>query len=152
MEIREYRERDLPAVVVLLRQLWPDLEIGLDATARQFVTCMESGFEMFCAIDEGRVVGFSEMHFRECLWRQQLLAYMDVLVVDGSYRRRGIGSALLAVAWGKAKRKGCDYLELDSSFPREDAHLFYEAHGFDKTGYTFGKEIPGGMSGAPPEV
>jgi GNAT superfamily N-acetyltransferase len=141
LDIRDYRESDLGDLVSLFRQLWPEIEQDHERIRQVLRACAEAGFAMFCAVDGARVIGFCEEHFRQSIWRQGTIAYMDILVVDRDSRRSGIGSALMAVAWGRARRAGCDYMELDSAFHREEAHLFYEAHGFEKTGLTFGKPM-----------
>jgi GNAT superfamily N-acetyltransferase len=66
-----------------------------------------------------------------------------VLVVEETRRLEGIGKLLLDRASRLAEAGGCDYMELDSAFVRERAHLFYEKLGFTRTGYIFGRPLDG---------
>jgi hypothetical protein len=53
-----------------------------------------------------------------------------------------VGSALLSIARGTAQRMDCRYMELDLSFNHEESQRFFESHGFEKSGYSFIREIP----------
>jgi len=63
------------------------------------------------------------------------------MVVDESCRGTGIGSSLLEKASDIARLSGCKKIELDSGFPREKAHKFYEKLGFEKRAYLFSKDL-----------
>ena len=54
--------------------------------------------------------------------------YVDILWVDESYRRQGIGSKLLAQAEGEAVRRGCHHVHVDTM--SWQAPLFYQKHGY----------------------
>jgi GNAT superfamily N-acetyltransferase len=63
------------------------------------------------------------------------------MIVDDSLRGKGIGSSLLEKAFDIAKLMGCKKIELDSGFPREKAHKFYEKIGFEKRAYLFSRDV-----------
>ena len=48
---------------------------------------------------------------------------------------------LVSKAFDSAKLSGCKKIELDSGFPREEAHKFYERIGFEKRAYLFSKDL-----------
>ena len=143
MEIKDYRDSDFDGVVVLLRQLWPEISFDLKRLAVVFKACSDSdSFTLFCAHDLNRVVGFCEVHFRQSVLKQGMAAYVDIIAVDQTQRRTGLGSAILAIAQARAQRMYCRYMELDLSFQHEESQLFFESHGFERSGYALSKEIP----------
>ena len=63
------------------------------------------------------------------------------LNVDGAFRRRGLGRALVerAEAWFRAQ--GVAAVLVNSGFRRDDAHGFYEAAGYTAKGVSFRKRL-----------
>ncbi len=56
--------------------------------------------------------------------------HIEEFGVDEAYRRRGVGTALLAFCKSEAKRRGFERLELDVWSFNETAQKFYESAGF----------------------
>jgi GNAT superfamily N-acetyltransferase len=71
------------------------------------------------------------------LWQEGYISYIYAMVVDEKYRGKGYGTDLLKAAIDKSKEQGMKRVELDSGFPREKAHHFYEKFGFEKRAYLF---------------
>jgi ribosomal protein S18 acetylase RimI-like enzyme len=63
------------------------------------------------------------------------------LVVLKELRRSGIGRALLAAAEKDFANRRVRRVSLTTRFAREDAHKFYTAVGYLKTGFRFAKEL-----------
>jgi ribosomal protein S18 acetylase RimI-like enzyme len=64
------------------------------------------------------------------------------LVVSKRQRRSGIGRALIAAAERDFAKRSVTRITLTTRFEREDAHRFYEALGYAKTGFRFAKNLP----------
>lgn len=142
MLIRDCDEADFPAVLELLGQLWPDLELEpavLEAVFASYIAD-EADYPV-CAVLDGEVVGFASVNVRNSLWRSGRVAFLDALVVHERQRRAGIGAALVGRAADIARELGCSCIELDSAFHRPGAHLFYERLGFEKSGFMFGRRL-----------
>ena len=58
--------------------------------------------------------------------------YVDILWVDKSHRREGIGSKLLAEAEREARDRGCHHVHLDTM--SWQAPGFYKKHGYEVIG------------------
>ncbi len=142
ISVRECAEDDFEPVLGLLRQLWPDRELDREALADTFLYNIERDDQHYlCAMHGDALVGFCSISVRKSLWGQGFLAYIDELVVEEASRGEGIGGMLLERALQLAKEDGCRRVELDSDFHREDAHRFYESHGFKGICIFFSKEI-----------
>ncbi|MGK5628795.1 GNAT family N-acetyltransferase [Streptomyces sp. URMC 123] len=70
------------------------------------------------------------------------LLFVDDLVTDPAARSRGVGAHLLAELESRARRAGCDRIELDSGVANHGAHRFYHAHRMSITAFHFGRELP----------
>jgi len=62
-------------------------------------------------------------------------------VVSKKQRRSGIGRALVAAAEKHFANRRVTRVSLTTRFTREQAHQFYEALGYSKTGFRFGKNL-----------
>jgi GNAT superfamily N-acetyltransferase len=65
------------------------------------------------------------------------------LVVDGGYRKQGIGHRLLTRAEEWAAERGCALVRVSSNVKRVEAHGLYERAGYTnlKTQYAFAKRV-----------
>lgn len=140
--IRKIELSDFEQVIKLLEQLWPDKELNQSALMKVFSTCARSPDNIYLCIEiDGNMIGFCSIAVRESLRVEGLIAHIDELVIEESYRRRGFGAELLEAAAAASRKKGCKVVELDSAFFREDAHRFYLKEGFEKRAYLFSKEL-----------
>jgi GNAT superfamily N-acetyltransferase len=132
MKVRACRPADWPGVLALLRQLWPGTPLDEAACRRTFRRGLRSRTQVYlCAVANGKVVGFGTLSFERTFWQAgKTEAEIDEMVVDESYRERGIGAQLLARLLAVARRRGCRAVELKSAGHRADAHRFYQRHGF----------------------
>ncbi|MFD0200577.1 MULTISPECIES: GNAT family N-acetyltransferase [Saccharothrix] len=58
---------------------------------------------------------------------------VENVVVAAAHRRGGVASALFDTALAWARERGCYKVQLLSNSRRDDAHHFYEKHGFAAT-------------------
>ncbi len=63
------------------------------------------------------------------------------LVVSKKQRRGGIGRALITAAEKDFANRKVTRVSLTTRFSREEAHRFYEAHGYSRTGFRFVKNL-----------
>ncbi|HPR92972.1 MAG: GNAT family N-acetyltransferase [Bacilli bacterium] len=140
--IRGSKLEDFTDVMLLFKQLWP----GKELNANELMTVFSRGIqadsdEYLCVELNGKVIGFCSFAIVNNFWQEGHIAYVYAMVIDESFRGQGIGTELLKRAFDKAKLRGCKKIELDSGFPREKAHRFYEKIGFEKRAYLFSKDL-----------
>lgn len=90
--------------------------------------------DIIIAVENEVVVGFSHVNEQEtppygCLVPHKYALLID-LVVDPSYREKGIGTTLIDATKQWAKLRGLDYLELCVLFENKDAARLYERENF----------------------
>ena len=93
------------------------------------------------AEDDGVVVGFCSLHFRDRLNFPTPDAWVPDLIVTEAARRRGAARALLEEAERRARVRGCWQLTLESAHFRKEAHQLYRAVGMEDLGLSFHKPL-----------
>ena len=79
----------------------------------------------------GRIVGMVQLFtFRHFQHRGGRCAEIESMHVVEEHRSTGVGGQLLEYAVQRARDLGCYRIQLTSNAKREDAHRFYEEHGF----------------------
>jgi glucosamine-phosphate N-acetyltransferase len=140
IKIRKAILNDFEQIYQLLPQLWPHTRLNRNRLRITFSRALNSGQQYYlCAFEKKVIVGFCSLSTRNSLWQQGLLAHIDELIVDQSYRGRGIGTRLMTEAIKLAVKKRCSRIELDSAFHRKHAHGFYNKMGFESRAYLFSK-------------
>jgi ribosomal protein S18 acetylase RimI-like enzyme len=74
--------------------------------------------------------GLALLRFRPSLWSADLEAHLQELYVVPSLRGRGIGRALLEAAIEHARKRGADYIDLNTGETDTAARALYESIGF----------------------
>lgn len=140
MIFRECTIDDFDRLLLLFSQLWPDRHLN-EATMKQvFENGIRSEHQHYLCVEvDERIVGFCSLSVKNNLWQQGNLGHIDELVVDESFRRKGIGTELLDRIIRIAAEKGCRRIELDSALHRTKAHEFYEKCGFKNRALLFSK-------------
>lgn len=142
MIIRDSKIEDFNEVFSLFGQLWPNKELHFNDLNTVFNRGIQSETDKYiCAEVNSKVIGFCALSIVNNFWLEGYIAYIYAMIVDDSYRGKGIGTSLLEKVFDIAKLMGCKKIELDSGFPREKAHKFYEKIGFEKRAYLFSKDL-----------
>jgi GNAT superfamily N-acetyltransferase len=138
--IREVGPSDLDGLLVLYAQLNPsDPGLPNDLAERIFAEMrVRKGLSVLVAVSEGKIVGSVTLVIVPNLTRGgAAYALIENVVTHDSYRRQGIGRALLAEAARRAEDSGCYKLMLLTSRTEPHVRDFYAECGFrqDKVGF-----------------
>ena len=135
-------DRDIDAARHLLAILNGSLMTPEEMRDRLEMTRRSISDELFVYEDDGVIRGVMGFRLRERIEHVSRYGEISALVTEAEHRRAGIGRALVAFAEQHAAEKGCEGTWLASGFQRkEEAHLFYESLGYEKTGYRFVKKL-----------
>ena len=93
-------------------------------------------------LGDGQVVGTLQVSFipnisRKGAWRAQI----EAVRIDASARGGGLGRKMLEWAFGEARARGCNLVQLTCDNSREDAQRFYETLGFVGSHIGFKKSL-----------
>jgi GNAT superfamily N-acetyltransferase len=146
VSIRKATSSDWPGISALLAELGrPDARGTPDEERHRslFETYLErDDVDAFVADQDGHVVGFVNVEYRDRLNRTTPEAWIPELVVDEEKRSAGVGKRLLAETERVARERGCWGLALESATWRKDAHRFYEREGWEHAAKAFIKQSP----------
>ena len=153
MRIRDARADDWPQVSDLLAELGrPDVREDDDEPrhGEAFARYLERGDALaLVAEEDGELLGFVDLEFRQRLNFLTPQAWVPDLVVSERARGRGVGRALLEAAEQLANERGCWGMTLESATWREGSHAFYERVGWSPTGVSFTRPLATGVQWPP---
>jgi GNAT superfamily N-acetyltransferase len=142
--VRSPQSADFHAVATLLS------ELGRPALTEANRAALQAGFEHYLerqdtapllAEQDGQLVGFLSLEFRQRLNRERLQAWIPDLIVTASARGQGAGRALLNRAFELARERGCWSVTLESGHQRKVAHELYRSAGMKEVGFYFLLEL-----------
>jgi GNAT superfamily N-acetyltransferase len=95
-------------------------------------------------LETGQILGWVGMYIFRSVETDHC-TFISGLIVDETFRSRGIGKVLLKAAEEWARRRGCHTICVSSNVIRSCAHVFYLGNGFRnvKTQITFLKDLDG---------
>jgi len=137
--IRKYVDGDFESVMNLFSQLWDHKEVNATKIKTIFD---EDPSKTICILEiQNRIVAVSVYSIRYHLWAEAKVLEIEALVVDSSCRNCGYGKQLLVHIESIGRMEQCSFIELNSAFRRESAHLFYERNGYEKCAFVFDKDL-----------
>jgi ribosomal protein S18 acetylase RimI-like enzyme len=89
-----------------------------------------AGGEAVVLVAGDEPAGLAVLRFRDSLWTDGLECYLAELYVAPRERGKGLGRALMEAALELAKKRGADYMELNTAETDETARRLYESLGF----------------------
>ncbi|MDN5204076.1 GNAT family N-acetyltransferase [Fulvivirgaceae bacterium BMA10] len=130
MKIRQGTKEDLPQALELIRELaiYEKAENEVENTVESM---LQDGFGeqpvfgFHVADDQGKIVGISIYYYRYSTWKGKCL-YLEDLVVNESYRGKGIGKLLFDATALRAKEANCNLLNWQVLDWNEPAINFYK--------------------------
>ena len=145
MQVREARSEDWEHVKELLAELGrPDVRDDPDEPrhrARYEQYLERDDTLALVAEDDGAIVGFVDVEFRQRLNFLQPQAWVPDLVVAEAARGTGAGRALLEEVERRAIERDSWGMALESANWRESSHGFYEHVGWGDTGKAFSRTL-----------
>jgi GNAT superfamily N-acetyltransferase len=147
IQIREFREGDLDAVIAFSLRAWAPIFDSIRAVLGDEIffrlhpdwradqaeavrsSCLSEERDVFVAVADRRPVGFAAVALNAF---HERMGVIDIIGVDPDYQRRGIGSRLTEHAAEHMKRRGMDIavVETGGDPGHAPARAAYEAAGF----------------------
>lgn len=126
-------ENELPLLLDLYKQLNPDNILTDELTAKNVWKEIEKrDIKYFIAKDNEKIIAACYICIVPNLtYGGKSIGYIENVVTDQDYRRKGIGRKIIENAVNHAKANNCYKVILQSGNSRTDAHKFYKSIGFD---------------------
>ena len=127
-------------------------ELGYETTSAEICQRLKNilndkRYSTFVAEVNGAVYGMVGTLTHASHEHTDCLGTIVTLVVSKEQRRSGMGRALIAAAEKDFAKRKVMRVSLTTQFTRKDAHRFYEALGYSRTGLRFGKILSAIQSG-----
>ncbi len=120
IHIREMVESDLPAVMAIEREVFPDP--WPQSAFREQIS--GRGWGALVAEIDHRVIGYA------CYFTVDCEAHLTNIAVGRQDRRKSVAGQLLKAIFGIVRERGCDYVVLEVRASNTDARAFYDRFGF----------------------
>jgi ribosomal protein S18 acetylase RimI-like enzyme len=133
MKISIGKEEHLPGILKLYKQLVPEEEPATFNKAKEvWNTVKRENIRYFVATDNDKLIASAFIAIIPNLTLSgRPFGIIENVIVDKEYRGLGLGKAIMEKAIEYGKKQNCQYISLQSSNHRIDAHKFYESIGFD---------------------
>jgi GNAT superfamily N-acetyltransferase len=136
MRVREAEERDLEAVLALLREdaireVAEPTQVtdGQRAALREIIDLPHQ--QVLVGEVEGEVVATCQVAWlRRLIYDGGLVCQVESVRVSSAMRGEGLGAELMAYVCEEARRRRCARIELTTNRRRDRAQRFYERMGF----------------------
>ncbi|MBY8998725.1 MAG: GNAT family N-acetyltransferase [Candidatus Thorarchaeota archaeon] len=144
MSIRSFESQDIKQVVNLANSY---SSFDSDVTEADFQPAWSFPRGLLVAEDDEHIVGFVFAYLREVpgevlnRWAASKVAQIEILVVDSSYRDRGIGKALLDRLLEILREEGVDMVLLHCPTEAIEAKHLYDKLGFEVRAYDMRKRL-----------
>jgi ribosomal protein S18 acetylase RimI-like enzyme len=109
--------------------------------ARLEAILADDDYTTLIAEADGAAVGFVGIRRGVAYEADEPFAQIMALAVAESYRRQGIGAALMRAAEAMLEQSGIGLAVITTGNQRTDAHRFYEATGYTFTGRRYVKRL-----------
>ena len=127
----------------MLARLIGELGYAIEAAeaVERLAAMAAEGRAVLVAELDGAVVGCLSTSAMRVLHRPAPVGRISMMVVDETWRSRGIGAALVRAAERALAAQGCYMVEVTSHVRRTEAHRFYERLGYDKSSVRLAREL-----------
>ena len=141
LTIRDAKLSDAPALAALM------CERGYETTSAEMSRRLKSilsdpRYGTFVAEIDNEIRGMIGTLTHASHEHNDLSGKIIALVVSRKHRQSGVGRALIAAAEKDFASRNVSRITLTTRFEREEAHQFYEALGYLRTGFRFAKNLP----------
>jgi ribosomal protein S18 acetylase RimI-like enzyme len=125
-------EDDLSSLLELYQQLNSGDVINETIAKTVWENIKNQNIKYFIAKENGKIISSCYVCIIPNLTRSgKSIGYIENVITDINYRRKGIGKTVMENAIKYAKEQNCYKVLLQSGNKRTDAHPFYESLGFD---------------------
>ena len=133
MEYRFAEKEDLAQILELYKQLnQSNTDFSIEKANNIWDEIEKKDVKYFIAKDNGIITAACYLIIIPNLtYNGKSIGYVENVITDEKYRRKGIGKKIMEMAINYAKEKNCYRVVLLSGVKRTTAHKFYESIGFD---------------------
>ena len=131
--------RDILIIIPLLHKLG-DNEVSQELLKERVLEKAQQNYECLGVYDVDKLIGICGMWFQTRHYAGKSLE-VDHVIIDDVYRNQGLGNLLMEFVYDYARKKECNWVELNTYVDNYPSHKFYYNQGFIARGYHFVKKL-----------
>ncbi len=132
-------KNDIFSIVPLLQKLG-NFSVSEPLIKERLQEMVEQNYECLGVFDAGKLIGVCGLWFQTRHYAGRSVE-VDHVIIDDAYRSHGIGKILMEYVYEYARKKSCNWVELNTYVHNFPSHKFYYNQGFVAKGYHFVKEL-----------
>ena len=140
LTIRDAKLSDAPALAALMCELGYETS-NVEMHSRLQAILRNASYGTIVAEVDNKLCGMIGTLTHASHEHNDASGKIIALVVSKQKRRSGVGLELVAAAEKDFAKRKVTRVSLTTRFTREDAHQFYEALGYSRTGFRFSKNL-----------
>ncbi|WP_310992566.1 GNAT family N-acetyltransferase [Aequorivita marina] len=139
ISIRIIETKDIFSILPLIQKLG-NHTVPEEILKERFQEMTQQNHECLGVYDADALIGVCGLWFQTRHYAGRSLE-MDHVIIDDAYRSHGIGKMMIEYVSGYARKKSCNWIELNSYVHNFPSHKFFYNQGFVAKGYHFVKEL-----------
>ena len=139
ISIRIIDPKEIFSIVAVLQKLG-NYTVAEAVIKERLQEMTQQNYECLGIFDEEKLIGTCGLWFQTRHYAGRSLE-MDHVIIDDAYRGHGVGKMLVEFVSDYAKKKSCNWVELNSYVHNFPSHKFFYNQGFVAKGYHFVKEL-----------
>lgn len=139
LSIRIIETEDIFSILPLLQKL-EDYSVSEEVSKERLLEMVQQNYECVGIYDVDRLIGICGLWFQTRHYAGRSTE-VDHVIIDDAYRNQGIGKLLMDYVYEYARKRCCNWVELNSYVHNFPSHKFYYNQGFTARGYHFVKEL-----------
>lgn len=139
ISIRIIEAKEIVSILPLLQKLG-NYSVSEEVLKERVKEMTQQNYECLGVYDLDELIGTCGLWFQTRHYAGRSLE-MDHVIIDDSYRNHGIGKMMIEFVSDYAKKKSCNWIELNSYVHNFPSHKFFYSQGFVAKGYHFVKEL-----------
>ena len=130
---------DILSILPLMQKL-EDYSIPEEVAKERIQEMATQNYECLGVYDSETLIGICGLWFQTRHYAGRSIE-VDHVIIEDSYRNLGVGKALMEFVYDYARKRSCNWVELNSYVHNFPSHKFFNNQGFVAKGYHFVKEL-----------
>jgi len=130
---------EILVIIPLLRKLGSE-GVSEESLTDRVLEMAQQSYECIGIYDAEKLMGVCGMWFQTRHYAGKSME-VDHVIIDDAYRNKGIGGQLMEFVYNYARKKSCNWVELNTYVHNFPSHKFYYNQGFVAKGYHFVKKL-----------
>ncbi|OAB76154.1 acetyltransferase [Cochleicola gelatinilyticus] len=127
-------------VILPMLEKMNDYRIPKETLRERLLEMVQQHYECIGIYDGEALIGMCGMWFQTRHYAGKSVE-LDHVLIEDTYRSKGVGKQLMEFVYAYGKKKGCNWVELNTYVHNFPSHKFYYNQGFVAKGYHFVKEL-----------